>query len=326
MARMLTTDMFLTAFNTWAIYFFWRSWLVGVEVTRLTSKSESEIKSQPPYVGSCSSKGNFFGWHLAGWGAVALGFLTKGPIGLAIPLVALATLAIYRWKSFAAKKLLCGGLAAGCCFFWGSGTALVPGGFPACARVVSLHDFWPGSGTFARDHHQGPPGQPVLFLRYSRRRTFAVDCSARLAVAPGALARPGSEIKGRLDSAQHDCHFHLRAVFSFTGQVTPLYPANFSSTGGDAGLAVFRRCTGGQTRAGVGLAVLSGQFIAVAGGFSVGRGLCFPQYVARMDEMADAGRRGNDSFRLMADAKMETLCLRHACHRTGVIEFGNDGG
>ena len=26
MARMLTTDMFLTAFNVWAIYFFWRSW------------------------------------------------------------------------------------------------------------------------------------------------------------------------------------------------------------------------------------------------------------------------------------------------------------
>ncbi|MGH7994369.1 MAG: ArnT family glycosyltransferase, partial [Limisphaerales bacterium] len=94
MARMLTTDMFLTAFNTWAVYFFWRSW-----------------QSLKPEVGS--QKTEFLGWHLAGWAAIALGFLTKGPIALAIPLVALAVLVIYRWKNFASKKLLLGGLAGG---------------------------------------------------------------------------------------------------------------------------------------------------------------------------------------------------------------------
>ncbi len=98
MARMLTTDMFVTLFNTWAIYFFWRSWLA------LNSK-----------LGIRASE--FFLWHLAGWAAIALGFLTKGPISLAIPLVALAALAVYRWKSFAAKKLLLGGLAAGLTLF-----------------------------------------------------------------------------------------------------------------------------------------------------------------------------------------------------------------
>jgi len=109
MARMLTTDIFVAVFSAWAIYFFWRSWVAGVEVTRL--------KSEPPYVGSHFSKGNFFLWHLAGWVMIALGFLTKGPIALAVPLVPLAALLIYRWKSFAAKKILLGGLVAGLALF-----------------------------------------------------------------------------------------------------------------------------------------------------------------------------------------------------------------
>lgn len=98
MARMLTTDMFLTAFNTWAIYFFWRSWE--------TQKAEGRRQ-----------KAEFSKWHLTGWVVIALGFLTKGPIALAIPLVALAALVVCRWKSFAAKKLLCCGLAAGFALF-----------------------------------------------------------------------------------------------------------------------------------------------------------------------------------------------------------------
>ncbi|HLZ53326.1 MAG TPA: glycosyltransferase family 39 protein [Verrucomicrobiae bacterium] len=98
MARMLTTDMFLTLFNTWAIYFFWRSW----------QSLNSEVTSR---------KSEFFSWHLAGWVAIALGFSTKGPIALAIPLAALAALVIYRWKSFAAKKLLWSGLVVGLVLF-----------------------------------------------------------------------------------------------------------------------------------------------------------------------------------------------------------------
>ena len=117
MARMLTPDIFLTQFIAWAMYFFWRSWLVGAEVTRLTSKSGIGNKSEPPHVGSYFSKKEFFGWHLAGWVAIALGFLTKGPIALVIPLVALAALVIYRRKSFSQWKLLLGGLAAGLVLF-----------------------------------------------------------------------------------------------------------------------------------------------------------------------------------------------------------------
>lgn len=98
MARMLTTDMFLTLFDAWAIYFFWRSWL------NLTS----DLGPRTP---------DFWLWHLAGWAAIALGFLTKGPIALAIPLVALAALVVYRRKSFAAKRFLLGGLAAGLVLF-----------------------------------------------------------------------------------------------------------------------------------------------------------------------------------------------------------------
>jgi 4-amino-4-deoxy-L-arabinose transferase-like glycosyltransferase len=98
MARMLTTDMFVTLFNIWAVYFFWRSWQ--------SLNSELRIPNS-----------KFFGWHLAGWSAIAFGFLTKGPVSLAIPLVALAALVVYRWKSFAAKKTLFSGLAAGVVLF-----------------------------------------------------------------------------------------------------------------------------------------------------------------------------------------------------------------
>jgi 4-amino-4-deoxy-L-arabinose transferase-like glycosyltransferase len=99
MARMLTTDIFLTQFIAWTIYFFWRSWLC------LTNQT---IASQPE---------KFLSWHLAGWVAIAFGFLTKGPIALAIPLIALASLLIFRWRIFSEKKILLGGLAVGLILF-----------------------------------------------------------------------------------------------------------------------------------------------------------------------------------------------------------------
>jgi 4-amino-4-deoxy-L-arabinose transferase-like glycosyltransferase len=99
MGRMLTTDMFLTVFSAWAIYFFWRSWLC------LASENVAV------------QRGKFFAWHLTGWAAMAFGFLTKGPIALAIPLVTLAALVVYRWKRFTAKKLLLGGLSGGFALF-----------------------------------------------------------------------------------------------------------------------------------------------------------------------------------------------------------------
>ena len=117
MARMLTPDIFLTQFVAWATYFFWRSWLVGAEVTRLTSKSGIGNKSEPPHVGSYFSKKEFFLYHLAGWIAIALGFLTKGPVAMVIPLIALAALVIYRRKSFSQWKPLFGGLIIGLALF-----------------------------------------------------------------------------------------------------------------------------------------------------------------------------------------------------------------
>jgi 4-amino-4-deoxy-L-arabinose transferase-like glycosyltransferase len=89
MARMLTPDIFLTQFTAWAMYFFWRSWLV--------SKAESGKR-----------KAEILWWQLAGWVAIALGFLTKGPIALAIPLVAFVTLAIFRRREASGKTLLAG--------------------------------------------------------------------------------------------------------------------------------------------------------------------------------------------------------------------------
>jgi 4-amino-4-deoxy-L-arabinose transferase-like glycosyltransferase len=114
MARMLTPDIFLTQFVAWAVYFFWRSWLVAAEVTRLKTKSENKL--EPPHVGCYFYQRKFFAWHLAGWAAIALGFLTKGPIALAIPLVAFVTLAIFRRRE-ASGKILFAGLIAGFALF-----------------------------------------------------------------------------------------------------------------------------------------------------------------------------------------------------------------
>jgi 4-amino-4-deoxy-L-arabinose transferase-like glycosyltransferase len=116
MARMLTPDIFLTQFVAWAVYFFWRSWLVAAEVTRLKTKSENQL--EPPHVGCYFYQRKFFAWHLAGWSAIALGFLTKGPIALAIPLIALAALLIFRRKEVGEKKILFAGLIAGFVLFF----------------------------------------------------------------------------------------------------------------------------------------------------------------------------------------------------------------
>lgn len=118
MARMLTTDLFLTQFIAWAIYFLWRSWMC------LTDSN-----SPPKY---------FWRWHLAGWLAIALAFLTKGPIALAIPLVPLFLLLIIRRKTFPRKKLLFGGMLAGLVLFF---AVAAPWFLAANARVPRTLDY-----------------------------------------------------------------------------------------------------------------------------------------------------------------------------------------
>jgi 4-amino-4-deoxy-L-arabinose transferase-like glycosyltransferase len=93
MARMLTTDIFLTQFIVWAFYFFWRS------------------RNELP------ATGKFLKWHLAGWIALAFGFLTKGPIALAIPIVAFGALLIFRRKEVSGNKILFGGFLGGIALF-----------------------------------------------------------------------------------------------------------------------------------------------------------------------------------------------------------------
>jgi 4-amino-4-deoxy-L-arabinose transferase-like glycosyltransferase len=89
LARALTTDIFLTQFTAWAIYFLWRSWQAA--------NAERGMRSA-----------EFFKWHLAGWVMIALAFLTKGPIALAIPLIAFVPLVLFRRQQNRAKILLAG--------------------------------------------------------------------------------------------------------------------------------------------------------------------------------------------------------------------------
>lgn len=86
MSRFLTTDIFLTAFNAWAMYFFWRSW------------RESNLE-----FGNWNLE--FYKWHLAGWVFVAFGFLTKGPVAFAIPAVSFLALIIFRRNQIAKMRL-----------------------------------------------------------------------------------------------------------------------------------------------------------------------------------------------------------------------------
>ena len=102
MARMLTTDMFLTQFIAWAIYFFWRSWraldpLSGplpVPAARSDRPEEPDPDSAAEACGFAARRS--FGWQLAAWAAMAGGALTKGPIALVIPLVSFGVLLWWR--------------------------------------------------------------------------------------------------------------------------------------------------------------------------------------------------------------------------------------
>jgi len=145
MARMLTTDIFLTQFTAWAIYFFWRSWL--------SLNSQFAIRNS-----------QFLLWHLAGWVAVALGFLTKGPVALAIPLVALTALVVFHWKSFAAKRLLLGGLVAGLALFL---VLVLPWFLVVFRRVPEAFDYmtvYQAAGSLLGTTIKNRKGGPLYFF------------------------------------------------------------------------------------------------------------------------------------------------------------------
>ena len=98
MARMLTPDIIVTQFIAWAVYFFWRSWQAA--------NAECGVRNA-----------EFLKWHLAGWVAIAFGFLTKGPIALAIPLVTLAALLIFCRRGIFPIKTVFTGLMVGFALF-----------------------------------------------------------------------------------------------------------------------------------------------------------------------------------------------------------------
>ncbi len=99
MARMLTTDIFLAQFIAWAGYFFWRSWQALDHWN--SSATRSNLLKQ------------FLGWQLVMWTALAGGFLTKGPVALAIPFAAIVVLTIFRRQECHRWKLQLLGAALG---------------------------------------------------------------------------------------------------------------------------------------------------------------------------------------------------------------------
>ncbi len=315
MARMLTTDMFLTQFTAWAVYFLWRSW------QSLTSD-----------LGLRTS--DFWLWHLAGWTAIALGFLTKGPVALVIPLVALAALVVYRWKSFAAKKLLLGGLTAGLALFL---VLVLPWFLAVFRRVPESFDYMTVSqaaghllGTTIKNRKGGPFYFFGILAVGLLPWTFLLGWLWRR-IQPAPTADVGMRVPVVL---QKDAWVLLNVwvIFTFTlfsfsqaklpAYILPVFPA----------LAVMLawRFFGDErtTRPAPALAwrFCLGSSLLVAGGLPAGRGLCLPPPAAGMDEMADAGHGRNHAFGPLAGAKMETVAMRRPDRGPGRVGAGGDAG
>lgn len=84
MARMLTTDIFMTQFIAWSLYCFWRSW-----------RALDGLDSEDEDVRGAAGK-TFFFWQVGMWIFLGLGFLTKGPIPPVIVGVTALGLLLYR--------------------------------------------------------------------------------------------------------------------------------------------------------------------------------------------------------------------------------------
>ncbi len=105
MSRMLTTDIFLTQFVVWSVYLFWRCWrsLDGLSDADEDRRARAARKS--------------FIWQVLGWAALAGGFLTKGPVALAIPAAAFGALLFFRRREAARLNVLLLGAMAGVTLF-----------------------------------------------------------------------------------------------------------------------------------------------------------------------------------------------------------------
>ena len=124
MARMLTTDILLTQFIAWAVYFHWRSWRTLEDGGREANRT--------------GWREGFFGWHWGGWAMIALGFLTKGPIALGVPMVALAALVISSRRDVARIRVLFAGMLGGLLLF---GVIVVPWFWLLWERVPAASQF-----------------------------------------------------------------------------------------------------------------------------------------------------------------------------------------
>jgi len=124
MARMLTTDIFLTQFIAWAIYCFWQSWRSLdplIEPSAVSSQPETvadEDEADPEADARGLAAKRSFAWQLGAWAAMAGGVLTKGPIALAIPFLAFGAMVWWRRNSPGPRGsvLLLGALAGGTLF------------------------------------------------------------------------------------------------------------------------------------------------------------------------------------------------------------------
>lgn len=105
MARMLTTDIFLTQFCAWVIYFFWRSWRCLDAIT----DEDEDIR------GGAGKR--FIGWQAATWIAISGAFLTKGPLAFVIPGFAIGSLVWMRRKEKLRWSMLAFGTMVGASIF-----------------------------------------------------------------------------------------------------------------------------------------------------------------------------------------------------------------
>ena len=237
MSRMLTPDILLTQFVAWAMYFFWRSWQAA--------NAECGARSA-----------EFFKWHLAGWTAIALGFLTKGPIALAIPLVAFATLAIFR-RRVASGKIPLAGFFAGFALFLALAAPWFLAVFQSVPQSAHYMILGQAAGHLLGTTIKNRPGNPFYFFGILAAGllpwTFLLGWLWRRSeISNSALRAPRSALAKDGWLLLNVWAIFTFALFSFSraklpAYILPIFPAlavmlalRFFGEGRDAGTAPHR--------------------------------------------------------------------------------------
>lgn len=151
MSHVVTPDMFLAQFIAWAAFCFWKGW------RKLADPAPGAPLTRMAWLGSVS-------WMSLGWVFCGLGFLTKGPIAVLVPLSGIVGLFIYKRRQPGLARALCWSSLAGIPLF---AAIILPWFLKVFALVPESRDFMVFGQVFG--HYLGTtiknrPGGPHYYF------------------------------------------------------------------------------------------------------------------------------------------------------------------